>query len=184
MQNSLEFRLEQLEQQLKRQKITMLALVVGALVAISATRVVSQNSAASAAREMTLRTLKIVGSDGKVKVLISGDTMTKDGGGIAVFNQAGQVRLGLMATSQGGNVSVLGDNGEPMAILGFDGDGGSLGLSAKDSKSQVNIAATKNVAGLVASGPNGKKHLVASADKSGGVVQLSDSGGKLVRQLP
>lgn len=180
MQNQLETRLNQLEKQLKRQKITTIALFIGAIVAVSATRVVSQNQA----REMTLRTLKIVGADGKVKVLISGDAMNKDGGAIAVFDNRGNVRLGLMASSKGGNVSILREDREPMAILGFDGDGGSLGLAANGSKTQVNIAATKDVSGLVVSGPNGKEHIVAGADKTGGVVQLYDFGGKLKKQLP
>lgn len=180
MQNSLETRISLLENQLKRQKTTQLAILVGAVIAISATRVVSQNQA----REMTLRTLKIVGSDGKVKVLISGDAMNKDGGSIAVFDNKGNVRLGLMASPKGGNISILRENREPMAILGFDGDGGSLSLAAAGSQTQVNIAATKDVSGLVVSGPNGKEHIVAGADKTGGVVQLYDFGGKLKKQLP
>lgn len=184
MQSSIELRLATLETQLKRQKLTTLALLVGAIIAVSATRVVSQNSATQAAREMTLQTLKIVGKDGKVRVLISGEAMNRDGGAIAVFDNAGHVRLGLMATPKGGNVSILRADREPMAILGFDGDGGSLGLAANGSKTQVNIAATKDVSGLVVSGPNGKEHIVAGADKTGGVVQLYDVGGKLKKQLP
>lgn len=183
MQNesSLELRLSQLEKQLKRQKIIMLALLVGAIVAVSATRVVSQNSKT----ELSLRTLKIVGADGKTKVLISGDAaMNKEGGAIAVFDNKDHVRLGLMASSQGGNVSVLRNDSEPMAILGFDGDGGTLGLAANGSKTQVNVAATKDVSGMVVSGPNGKEHIVAGADKTGGVVQLYDFSGKLKKQLP
>ncbi len=177
----LEIRLNNLEKQLKRQKITTIALFLGAIVAVSATRVVSQNSA----REMSLRTLKIVGSDGKTKVLISGDVaMNKDGGSIAVLDNKENVRLGLMADAKGGSVSILRDDAEPMAILGFDGDGGLIGLSSNGSKTQVSVAATKEVSGLVVSGPNGKENIIAGADKSGGVVQLFDVGGKLKRQLP
>lgn len=183
MQNesSLELRLTQLEKQLKRQKITTLALLAGAILAVSATRVVSQNSKS----ELSLRTLKIVGADGKTKVLISGDAkMNKEGGAIAVFDNKENVRLGLMASLQGGNVSILRNDSEPMAILGFDGDGGTLGLAANGSKTQVNVAATKDVSGMVVSGPNGKEHIVAGADKTGGVVQLYDFGGTLKKQLP
>ncbi|RYG56643.1 hypothetical protein EON80_29150 [bacterium] len=71
-----------------------------------------------------------------------------------------------------------------MAILGFDGDGGSLALSANDSKTQVNVAATNDLAGLSVAGPNGKEHLMAGADKNGGMVQLYDFGGKLEKKLP
>ncbi len=186
-ESSLETRLDQLEKQVKRQKLTTLALGIGALVAVSATRVLSQQPAPATAlmpRDLTVRNLKIVGADGKVKVLIAGDALNKDGGGIAVFDNAGRVRLGLMASSKGGNISILRDDSEPMAILGFDGDGGSLGLAANGSQTQVNIAATKDVSGLVVSGPNGKEHIVAGADKTGGVVQLYDFGGKLKKQLP
>ena len=180
MQNDLETRLSLLETQLKRQKITTIALGVAALVAVSATRVVSQNEA----REMTLRTLKIVGNDGRVKVLISGDAMNKDGGAIAVLDNKGNVRVGLMASAKGGNVSILREDREPMAILGFDGEGGSLGLAAQGSKTQVNIAATKSVSGMVVNGSNGREQMVAGADKTGGVVQMFDFGGKLKWQLP
>jgi hypothetical protein len=178
---SLEIRLTQLENQLKRQKLTTLALFIGAVIAVSATRVVSQNSA----REMSLRTLKIVGSDGKTKVLISGDAaMNRDGGSIAVFDNKDHVRVGLIADAKGGSVSILRDDAEPMAILGFDGDGGLLGLSSNGSKTQINVAATKDVSGLVVNGPSGKENLVVGADKSGGVVQLFDVAGKLKQQLP
>ncbi len=183
MQNefSLETRLNQLEKQLKRQKMTTLALLAAVILAVSATRVVSQNSKS----ELSLRTLKIVGADGKVKVLISGDAaMNKEGGAIAVFDNKENVRLGLMASSKGGNVSILRNDSEPMAILGFDGDGGTLGLASNGSKTQVNVAATKDVSGMVVSGPNGKEHIVAGADKTGGVVQLYDFGGALKKQLP
>lgn len=178
---SLEHQIESLRRDLKRQKITTLALFVGAVVAVSATRVVSQN----AAREMSLRTLKIVGADGKTKVIISGDAaMNRDGGSIAVLDNKENVRLGLMADAKGGSVSILRDDAEPMAILGFDGNGGLLGLSSNGSKTQVNLAATKEVSGLVVNGPSGKENLVAGADKSGGVVQWFDVEGKLKRQLP
>ncbi|PQV64437.1 hypothetical protein B1R32_105118 [Abditibacterium utsteinense] len=183
MQNEslLELRLTQLEKQLKRQKTTTLALFIGSILAVSATRVISQNSKS----ELSLRTLKIVGADGKTKVLISGDAaMNKEGGAIAVFDNKENVRLGLMASSKGGNVSILRNDSEPMAILGFDGDGGTLGLAANGSKTQVNVAATKDVSGMVVSGPNGKEHIVAGADKTGGVVQLYDFAGQLKKQLP
>lgn len=177
----LQTRLEQLEKQLKRQKMTTLALFIGAIVAVSATRVVSQ----APQTELTLRTLKIVGTDGKTKVIISGDPqMNREGGAIAVMDNKENVRLGLMAGAKGGNVSVLREDAEPMAILGYDGDGGLLSLASNNSKTQVNLAATKDVSGLVVSGPNGKEHLVAGADKNGGVVQLYNFGGQLKKQLP
>lgn len=184
MQNDLETRLTSLETQLKRQKLTTLALLVGAILAISATRVVSQNEARDLTRDLTLRSLKIVGKDGKVRVLIAGDALSKDGGGLAVFDNAGQPRVGLLASSNGGQVSILGPNSEPMAILGFDGESGSLGLSTPSSKTQVNLAATKSVSGLVVSGTNGQQQLVTGGDKNGGVVQVYDANGKLKQQLP
>ena len=177
----IEQQIESLRRDLKRQKITTLALFIGAVLAVSATRVVSQNSP----REMSLRTLKIVGADGKTKILLSGDTaVNADGGTIAVFDNRENVRIGLMAQAKGGQVSVLGEDSEPMAILGFDGDGGVVALSASGSKTQINLAATKTLSGLVMNGPNGKEHIVAGADKSGGVVQLFDSAGKLKKQIP
>lgn len=178
---SLETQVEQLRRDLKRQKLTTIALFIGAIVAVSATRVVSQSST----RDLTLRTLKIVGADGKTKVLISGDAATnKEGGAIAIFDNKENVRVGVLAEAKGGNVSILGDNAEPMAMLGYSGEGGSLGLSAQGSRTQVSVAATKDVSGLVVAGPNGKEHIVAGTDKNGGLVQLYDFGGKLKRQIP
>jgi hypothetical protein len=172
----IEHQLESLRRDLKRQKITTLALFIGAIIAVSATRVVSQNSS----REMTLQTLKIVGADGKTKILLSGDAqINADGGAIAVFDNKENVRIGLMAQAKGGQVSVLREDSEPMAILGYDGDGGILGLAANGSKTQINLAATKTLSGLVMTGPNGKDHVVAGADKSGGAMQLFDANGKL-----
>jgi hypothetical protein len=178
---SIEARLNQLEKQLKRQRISTLALFIGAVIAVSATRVVSQNSASA----LTARTLKIVGADGKTKILLSGDAqMNRDGGAIAVFDNRGQARLGLMAAERGGNISIFREDGEPMTMLGFDGAGGTLKLVSNGAKTQVNLAATKEVSGLVVSGPNGKENMVAGADKNGGVVQLFDFSGQLKRQLP
>ncbi|RYG56391.1 hypothetical protein EON80_29420, partial [bacterium] len=166
--HSLETQVELLRRDLKRQKLTTIALFIGAIIAVSATRVVSQTSS----RELTLRTLKIVGADGKTKILITGDPGTnKEGGAIALFDNKDNVRVGLLAESKGGTASVYGAGAEPMAILGFDGDGGSLALSANDSKTQVNVAATNDLAGLSVVGPNGKEHLMAGAEKSGGMVQ-------------
>ncbi|HEX8463871.1 MAG TPA: hypothetical protein VF627_04570 [Abditibacterium sp.] len=184
MQNteiSIEARLNSLEKQLKRQKLTTLCLFLSAIVAVSATRVVSQNSASS----LSLRTLRIVGADGKTKVLLSGEApMNRDGGAIAVFDNRGKARLGLMAAEKGGNISIFREDGEPMTILGFDGAGGTLKLASNGSKTQVNLAATKAVSGLIVSGPGGHENIVAGADKSGGVVQLFDAGGQLKRQMP
>jgi hypothetical protein len=178
---SLETQVELLRRDLKRQKLTTIALFIGAIVAVSATRVVSQSSG----RDLTLRTLKIVGADGKTKVLISGDTaINKEGGAIAVFDNKDNVRVGLLAERNGGNISLLGKNSEPMAALSSGRDGGSLALSANGSKTQVNVAATKDVSGLMVAGPNGEEHFAAGSDKNGGVVQLYDFNGKLKRQIP
>jgi hypothetical protein len=178
---SLETQVELLRRDLKRQKLTTIALLIGGLLAVSATRVVSQNNS----REMTLRALKIVGADGKTKVLISGDAaVNKDGGAIAIFDNKENARVGIIADAKGGNLSILREDSEPMAILGYDGEGGSLGLSANGSKTQVNVAATKDVSGLVVSGPNGKEHIVAGTDKTGGVVELYDFSGKLKKRMP
>lgn len=178
---SLESQVELLRRDLKRQKLTTIALFVGAIIAVSATRVVSQTPV----RDLTLRTLRIVGADGKAKVLISGNpSMNKDGGSIAILDNNGKVRVGMMAIERGGNISILREDAEPMAILGYDGAGGSLTMASNGSRTRVNVAATKEISGLVVSGPNGKEHIVAGGDKNGGVVQLYDFGGKLKRQLP
>ncbi len=178
---SLEERLERLESQVRRQRITMLVLLAGAAVAVSATRAISQSST----RELTVSTLNIVGSDGKLRAVLSGDArLNKDGGSLALVDNAGNVRLGLMASKSGGSVSIFDPNNRPTAMLGSTNDEGAVSLSSGRSKARVNVVVTPAVSGVVVSGSNGREHFVAGADQSGGIAQFYDFDGRLKQQLP
>lgn len=177
----LELRLSQLERRVRRQQFSMLALLVGSLVAVGATRAISQNSA----REMTLSTLNIVGSDGKLRAVLSGDArLNKDGGSLALVDNAGNVRLGLMASKSGGSVSIFDPKNRPTAMLGSTEEEGALSLASGRSKAKVNVVVTPGVSGIVVAGRNGREHLVAGADENGGLAQFYDFDGHLKAQMP
>ncbi|RYX85642.1 hypothetical protein EON83_04700 [bacterium] len=179
--HSLEARLERLESQVRRQRLTMLALLVGAVVAVSATRAISQNGT----RELTVSTLNIVGSDGKLRAVLSGDArLNKDGGSLALVDNSGNVRLGLMASKSGGSVSIFDTNNQPTAMLGSTNDEGAVSLSSVRSKARVNVVVTPNVSGVMVAGSNGRENFVAGADERGGLAQFYDADGRLKAQMP
>ena len=178
---SLEARLARLESQVRRQRVTMLALLVGAAVAVSATRAISQ----SGARELTVSTLNIVGPDGKLRAVLSSDArLNKDGGSLALLDNAGNVRLGLMASKSGGSVSIFDPSNRPTAMLGSTNDEGAVSLSSVRSKARVNVVVTPDVSGVLVSGSNGREHFVAGSDERGGIAQFYDFDGHLKQQMP
>ncbi len=180
-QSSLEQRLLLLERRIKRQQITMLALLVGALISVAATRAVSQNGG----NELTVRTLNIVGSDGKLRAVLSGDAaLNAQGGSLALLDSRGDVRLGLMANKGGGSVSVFDGRARPMAILGAKDDQGALSLASGRSQSRVSVAVTPQMSGLTVAGTSGQQQLVAGADANGGLAQIFDARGQLKKRLP
>lgn len=159
----------------------MIALLVGALVSVAATRAISQNQS----NQLTLRTLNIVGSDGKLRAVLSGDpALNAQGGSLALLDSRGDVRLGLMATRSGGSLSVFDARARPMAILGAKDNEGALSLASGNSKSRVSVAVTPRMSGLTVAGVNGREQLVAGADGSGGLAQIFDSRGQLKKRLP
>lgn len=175
-QTQLQNRLDQLEKQLARQQWTNVALLMGALIAVGATRVVSQNST----RELSVQTLKIVGKDGRVKAILTGDgALNASGGALFLFDNKGNPTLAALSDAKGASVSLLDEKAAPRAVLGYDGDGGLLGLSARNSKAKVDLAASKALAGVVVSGPNGAQSAVIGGDNSGGMAEIYDAGGKL-----
>ena len=177
----LELRLARLEKRVRHQQLSMLALLIVAVVAVGATRAISQNNA----REMTLSTLNIVGSDGKLRAVLSGDArLNKDGGSLALVDNAGNVRLGLMASKSGGSVSIFDPQNHPTAMLGSTEDEGAVSLASGRSKSRVNVVVTPGVSGMVVAGRNGREHFVAGADENGGLAQFYDFDGRLKSQLP
>lgn len=177
----LEIRLERLEKQVRRQHLTIITLLVGAAVAVGATRAVSQSNA----REMTLSTLNIVGSDGKLRAVLSGDArLNKDGGSLALVDNTGNVRVGLMAARTGGSVSIFDPNNRPMAMLGSTDDEGAVSLASVRSKAKVDVVVTPSVSGVVVAGSNGREHFVAGADQNGGLAQIYDFDGRLKMQIP
>lgn len=181
LDSSFEQRLISLERRLKRQQLTMLALLVGSVLAVAATRAVSQNGG----NQLTLRTLNIVGNDGKLRAVLSGDpSLNAQGGSLALLDSHGDVRLGLMATKSGGSLSVFDAHARPMAILGAKDDEGALSLASGKSKSRVSVAVTAKMSGLTVAGVNGREQLVAGADGSGGLAQVFDSRGILKKRLP
>ncbi len=181
LDSTLEQRLFSLERRVKRQQLTLLALCVGALVAVAATRAISQNQG----NELTVRTLNIVGSDGKLRAVLSGDAaLNAQGGSLALLDARGDVRLGLMATKSGGSLSVFDARARPMAILGAKDDEGALSLSSSRSQSRVSVAVTPQVSGLTVAGANGQQQLVAGADGNGGLAQIFDTHGQLKKRLP
>lgn len=181
LDSTLEQRLISLERRVKRQQVTMLALLVGALVSVAATRAISQNQG----NQLTLHTLNIVGSDGKLRAVLSGDAaLNAQGGSLALLDSRGDVRLGLMATKGGGSLSVFDAHAHPMAILGAKDDEGALSLASGNSKSRVSVAVTPLMSGLTVAGANGREQLVAGADASGGLAQVFDTHGQLKKRLP
>jgi len=179
--NELEARLVQLERRVQRQQKTITALLVGALCAVGATRAISQG----AGEQLTVRTLNIVGADGKLRAVLSGDASLNAGGGsLALLDSRGDVRLGLMAKPGGGSVSVFDARAHPMAILGAREDEGALSLASNRCQSRVSVAVTPRVSGLTVAGANGKQQLVAGADYAGGMTQMFDVRGQLKKRLP
>jgi len=177
----LELRLARLEKRVRFQQFSLVALVISAFVAVGATRAISQNNS----REMTLSTLNIVGSDGRLRAVLSGDArLNKDGGSLALVDNAGNVRLGLMASKSGGSVSIFDPQNRPTAMLGSTEDEGAVSLASGRSKSKVNVVVTPGVSGMVVAGRNGREHFVAGADENGGLAQFYDFDGRLKSQLP
>ena len=180
---SLEGRLAQLERRVRRQQMLLLALFVGAVVAVGATRALSQNG--EKGRELTLTTLNIVGADGRLRAVLSGDArLNKDGGSLALVDNAGAVRVGLMASKGGGSVSLFDGVNRPTALLGSTDDQGALSLSSVRSKSKVSVVVTPGVSGVVVAGRNGRQQFVAGADESGGMARCYDFEGHLRGQVP
>lgn len=177
----LEGRLSQLERRVVRQQRTIIALLICALCAVGATRAISQ----SAGEQLTVRTLNIVGSDGKLRAILSGDASLNAGGGsLALLDSRGDVRLGLMAKPGGGSVSVFDGRARPMAILGARDDEGALSLASGRSGARVSVAVTPRVSGLTVAGANGRQQLVTGADGTGGMTQMFDARGQLKKRLP
>ena len=134
---------------------------------------------------MTLTTLNIVGPDGKLRAVLSGDArLNKDGGSLALVDNEGAVRVGVMASKGGGSVSIFDANNHPTALLGSTNDEGALSLGSARSKSKVGVVVTPGVSGVVVSGRNGREQFVAGADESGGMTQCYDLEGKLRGQVP
>ncbi len=180
---SLEGRLALLERRVRRQQLLLLALFVGAVVAVGATRALSQGG--SNPREMTLTTLNIVGSDGKLRAVLSGDArLNKDGGSLALVDNAGAVRVGLVASKGGGSVSIFDAQNRPTALLGSTDDQGALSLASARSKSRVSVVVTPGVSGVVVSGRNGREQFVAGSDEGGGMARCYDFEGKLRGEVP
>ena len=200
---TLSHEIQTLRRELSRQRALSTVLLLAGLLIGSASRVFSQ---APPSRDLTLHSLKIVGLDGKTRVLLSGDeAVNKNGGAIALFDNNEAPRIGLMAAPGGGNVSVLRADGEPMAVIGADNEGGLVALTAVAGKGKVNIAAVRLGVGLnlvssdgtsqvnlaadaQGSGlqvrAKGKNILLAGGDKLGGVLEIYDPTGKLKKRLP
>lgn len=180
MNTELEQKMARLEAELRRQKKITLALFVCAIVAASSTRVVSQTSQT----EIVTRTLKIVGSDGKVRAFLSADPKVAPRGAmLGLLNSKGETRAELCVDGNNGFVAFKGaSQKEPHAILGFVDGNSMLGLSAPTSQTRVSVAAGAEVSGLSVAGPNGKENFVVEADKNGGVVRMLDAGGKVKQQ--
>jgi hypothetical protein len=198
----LQQQIDALRRDLKRQRLLNTFLLIAGLVAIPATRVISQSPPP---KDFTVRSIKVIGPEGKTRVIISGDpVINRNGGAIAVLDDQENVRIGLMADQKGGNVSLLRKSGDPVAMLGFDGKGGVLSLTdaqgkgkinaaalpdatgvniqASDGKSDVNLAAASRATGLqVRTG--GWDRVIAGTDKNGGTVEVYDGAGNLKKKL-
>lgn len=199
----LQQQIDTLRRDLKRQRLLNTFLFIAGLVAVSATRVVSQSPAP---KDFTVRSIKVIGPDGKVRVLISGDpAINRSGGAIAVLDDQENVRIGLMADQKGGNVSLLRKSGDPVAMLGFDGKGGLLSLTDAQGKGKINAAALPDAVGVNIQATDGKSDLnlaaatkatglqvrtggwdrvVAGTDNGGGTVEVYDGAGNLRKKLP
>ena len=202
--NALHHEIAGLRRELQRQRWFTLAVAVGAVTLACASRVTSQPAPVT---EMTLKTLRIMGPDGRVRVLLSGDpVLNSAGGSVALFDTEGHVRLGLMGAAGGGSVAIIRDDSEPAAMFGADAQGGMFTLSnnsgkgkltlaavrggvglklvSNDARSVVSLAADTPNCGLYVKGDSGRISCVAGSNKTGGVLALYDRMGHVKRHLP
>jgi len=199
----LQTQLNTLRRDLKRQRIMNICLAAGAILAVSAERVVSQPAAPE---DISVRTLRIVGVDGRPRVIISSDpTFNPAGGSIALMDNSGKARLGLMAATDGGSVALYRDDAEPVALLGADKGGGSLSIApnsgngrlsmyslpggmainmvSNDEKKSVKIAAGDTSSALQFRGAHNQNYLLVGANGNGGVVAIFNKNGEMKRHL-
>jgi uncharacterized protein (DUF2141 family) len=180
--NQLENRLNSLSRELKRQKLMTLALFMGAILAVSATKVISQNQT----KELTISTLKIVDNQGRVKAFLSADPqVNKSGATLAFLDEKNLTRAILSTDAKNSTISFsgAGKNSSPMAVLGYCDNAGVLTLSNQNSKNGATIVTGKDVAGVVVTGPEGKEAFSLEVDKNGGEMKVLDANGKLKRPI-
>ncbi len=176
--SQLENRLNAMNRELKRQKLVTLALFIGAIISVSATKVISQNQT----RELSLSTLKIVDNQGRVKAFLSADPqVNKSGATLALLDDQGQTRATLSTNTKNSMISFSGPgkNTGPMAVLGYCDNAGVMTLSNQGSKNGATIVTGKDVAGVVVTGPEGKEAFSLEVDKNGGDMKVLDGSGKL-----
>lgn len=201
--SELEVELASLRRDLKRQRVFGLALAVAAVVGLSAQRVVSQPTALT---ELSVRTLKVVGADGRAQVLISADPAINAGGGsVDILDAQGHSRLGLMAARDGGVVALYRDDNSPSAILGADHNGGMLTLNSNhgtghlavaplnggmglsmvsnDNRNVVKLGAGASSSGLQFKGAHGQNALMVASNANGGVLAIFDKHGAMKRHF-
>ena len=78
-------------------------------------------------REITCRKIMVVGSDGKVHVVMSAG---KDGGLVGVFDNDGDPRAGMFADEESGSVNVYGNGNDKIrASVGVTADGNGVVLT-------------------------------------------------------
>ena len=167
---------------MQRQKRLTLSLFVGAVVAVSATKVASQNSA----RELSVETLKIIDAKGQVKAFLTTDPrVNKTGATLAFLDDKGAIRSSLAVSDTASMISLGGGkNNKPMVALGCADDSGVLTLSSGASKTAATLAASKDLSGLSVSSPGGKESFVVEVDGTGSALRLYDTSGRLKKQLP
>jgi uncharacterized protein (DUF2141 family) len=176
--SQLEHRLNLMNRELKRQKLTTLVLFMGAILAVSATKVISQNQT----KELTISTLKIVDNQGRVKAFLSADPqVNKTGATLAFLDEKNQTRAILSTDTKNSMISFSGAGKKtgPMAVLGYCDNAGVLTLSNQNSKNGATIVTGKDVAGVVITGPEGKEAFSLEVDKNGGEMKVMDGNGKL-----
>lgn len=191
-------RLEARLGQMKRQRIAG-AVLLAAVVGGSAFNMAPQ--------DLTVRSLAVIGADGKRQVFLIGD---ENGGQLNVYSSEGRraVALGVdkgagfadwyapdggrtatvfTSENESGRFQFFNGTGQPIAVVGADTQGGFFNVRTHEGKiaSYMEIDTHTNGIFGVYAGKDGKRRAIIGVDDRGiGAVQVFDAEGKARGRLP
>jgi hypothetical protein len=159
--------------------VTIVLLVV--LIAFSSTpRTREARAADSSARDLVVRSLTIVGEDGKRRIALA---TGEDGPGLTLLDEKGTPRVILLASKDGPGFALLDEKGTPRAGLTADKDGPVLDLRDERGTRRVALGTKKNGPALLLHDEKGTARAilavatfadVGSSTKDGAVLRLYD----------